>query len=240
MGHQWGSLRCELEFVDDHLDLLTVLWCQPFEQPQVDVYRHWLLRNVLRGFTGTVNPGVDLLAIIIAVALQRPEFHLVAAPDEPVSRLVTAQGERERPGNLLQRLQDRPYRVVAYRVLRITSPREFDVDLVCPIRSNISREVVEESQHYVVVKPVKPANGLKLVPAKTQTPSHRALGTGPFSIPLTDFQMQVGRRIQPRVVLVPRIGSRSTPTRPDGPGVASKFDVFRLRRETQRHEHPNK
>ena len=57
---------------------------------------------------GSVNPGVDLLVVIVAVALQRSEFHLVAAPDEPVRRLVTGQGEREGPGNLLQRLRDRP------------------------------------------------------------------------------------------------------------------------------------
>ena len=47
MGRQWASLGRELEIVDDHLDLLPVLWCQSLEQPQVDVYRHWLLRNVL-------------------------------------------------------------------------------------------------------------------------------------------------------------------------------------------------
>ena len=189
-----------------------------------------------RGLAGTVNPGADLLAVIIAVALQRSEFHPVAAPDEPVRRLVIGQGEREGPGNLLQRLHDRPHRVVAHRVLRITPPCEFDVDLVCPIRSNISRGVVEESQHHVVVKTVKPAGGLKLVPAKTQTPPHRDFGTGPFPIPLADLQMQVGRRIQPRVVLVPRIGSRSTSARPDGPGVASEFNVLGLRGETQRQE----
>src|ERR1017187_1594200 len=90
--HKLRSLRCELELVDDHLDILPVLWCQSFEQPQVDVYWHWLLRNVLRGLLGTVNPGFDLLAVIITVALYRSEFHLVAVPDESVRRLITRQG----------------------------------------------------------------------------------------------------------------------------------------------------
>jgi hypothetical protein len=80
-----------------------------------------------------------------------------------------------------------------------------------PVWPDIRGRVVEKSQHHVVVETIQPACDLKLVPAQAQACLQGHLGAGPFPIAPADFQIQVGRGIQPHVVLVPQVGTRAAP-----------------------------
>jgi hypothetical protein len=132
------------ETPDYDFHFFCIGWGKALTQPEVEVERHWLLRNIVQIIGGCGLPVRYLVAVVSVMPVEHLKIYRLALPIEPVCCVVSAQSESECSGSVTEPVLGRIYGEVARPIPRFPPLGHLYVYFILPIDSMISPLVSKE------------------------------------------------------------------------------------------------